>query len=120
MPKCIGYKRSEQFKHASGAGADIEQITRREPADNVDEHCLDFGLIDVERPYPVPVRRVVTEIRGGQFRAMALDRRKPLQIERDRLIVLATGIHQIATEKADSPARTEPIKHPTPLPSTVE
>ena len=97
----VGDPRPEQLEHAAGAGADIEQIARRERADDIGEHRLDFGLVDIERADAVPVRRIVAEIRGGQFRALALDRRQPLQIERDRLVLLAARIHQIAAQRAD-------------------
>ena len=68
----------------------------------------------------MPIRRIFAEIRGGQFRALALDRREPLQIERDRLVILAACIHQIAAQRADRLARAEPIEHPAPLARTVE
>ena len=39
----IGDSRPEQLEHASGAGADIEQIARRERGDNIGERRLDFA-----------------------------------------------------------------------------
>jgi hypothetical protein len=116
----IGDPRPQQFEHASGASADVEQITRRERAGNIGEHCLDIGLIDVERPDSVPVRRIIAEVRRGQFRALAVDRRKPLQIERDRFVLRAACVRQMATQQADGPARAEPVEHPAPLAGTVE
>ena len=116
----VGDPRPEQLEHASGAGADVEQVTRRERADDIGEHRLDFGLIDVERADAMPVRGIVAEIRGGQFGALAFDRREALQIERDRLVLLAACVHQIAAQQADGPARAQPVKDPAPLAGTVE
>ena len=86
--QCIGNSWPKQLEHASGTGADIEQIAWRERGDNIGERGLDFGLIDIQGADSVPIRRIFSKIRGGQFSTLTFDRRKPLQIERDRLVML--------------------------------
>ena len=61
---------------------------------------LDLALVDVERADAVPLRGILAEIGGGALGALALDRREPLQVERDRRIALAAGGHEMPGERA--------------------
>ena len=68
--------------------------------DDLGERRLDFALVDIERADAVPMRGIFAEIGGGEFGALALDRREPLQVERDRRVVLAAGSDQLARQQS--------------------
>src|SRR5258707_11265307 len=79
----LRYPRRQDFQHAAGAGADIEQVARRGCLNNLLQSGFDLALVDVERTNAMPLRRIVAEIRRGQLHALALDHRQPLQVEHD-------------------------------------
>ena len=75
--------RREDFGHAPGAGADVEQMAQRAPVHHRDHRILDLAFGDMARPDRVPFGRMVGEIAFGHRRALGANRGKPARILRD-------------------------------------
>ena len=115
----VGDPRPEQFEHASGAGADVEQVARRERSDDIGEDLL----LRPHRHRASGCGASPRHCRGNTPRpigALAFDRCQPLQVEGNRLVLLVARIRQIAAQQTDGAARAEPVKYPASLAGAVE
>ena len=75
--------RAEQFEHAAGAGAEIEQRAERLVGERRADRCFDRGVGDMQLADAVPLGGMRAEIglrRGGARRA---HRGEPLAVARD-------------------------------------
>ena len=79
--------RAEQFQHAAGAGAEIEQRAERPVGERVADRVLDRLVGDMQLADAVPLRGVRAEVvlRGGGARGP--HRGEPLAVARDRRVV---------------------------------
>jgi hypothetical protein len=63
---------------------------------------------------------IVAEIGAGEVGALPLDRTQSLEIESNCRIGLATGCHELSSQRARRARSAEPVKHPAPLAEAVE
>ena len=70
--ECVLYARRQNFEHATGSGADIEEIARIGRGDDLDERRLDLALIDVKRADAVPPVGIFAEIGAGSSTRLRL------------------------------------------------
>jgi len=68
----------QNFEHAAGTGADVEQIAWIGAVDYIDECGFDLAFVDVELADAMPARCVLAKIGNRQIGAQALDRAQPL------------------------------------------
>ena len=68
----------------------------------------------------MPLHGIFAEIGGRRLGALALDRGKPLQVERDRLVGLAASGDKMPAQRARRAARAEAVEHPAALAKPVE
>jgi hypothetical protein len=107
-------------QHATGAGADIEQVVGLGRSDNLIQRRLDLPLVDIKRTDVVPSRRILAKIGSRDLGALPLDRGQSLQIEADRPVSLAARHDQVPHQGACRAAGAQAIEHPTALAKAVE
>ena len=114
------HPRRQDFEHAPGSSADVEQIARVRRGDEVDKRRLDFALVDIERADSVPLRCVLAKIGGGKIGTLLLDCAQALQIESDGRIIFIAGPDQLTRQRPRRTGLAQAIEDPAAFAEAIE
>ena len=110
----------EQFEHAAGAGAEIEQRTDRAVGERGLDRALDRRVGDMQAADAVPLGGVLAEIglRGGGARGA--HRGEPPAVAHHHRIGRIEPADQRLRDVGDAAALAEPIERPAPLAEAID
>jgi hypothetical protein len=112
--------RPEQFEHAPGAGAEIEQRAYRGLRQGADDCLLDRLVGDVELANAVPLGGVPAEIGLGGAGALRPHRGQPLAIARERRVVGVKAGNELAGKLGGILPLAQAEERPRPFAETLD
>ena len=112
--------RPEQFEHAPGAGAEVEQRVDRDVGQRAADCRLDRFVGDVELADAVPLRGVAAEIglRGGV--ALGAHGGEALAVARERRVTGIETRDQVARQLGGSAALAQAEERPRPFAEALD
>jgi hypothetical protein len=72
IPSARRARGPRQNEHPARAGADVEQVADVRFREKRKEHSFDLGILDMQRPQPIPAFGIFAEVLGGGLGALFL------------------------------------------------
>ncbi len=110
---------AQKPQHASGAGADVEQVADAGLRHHRQERSLDFAIVDMQRADLVPLRGVGAEIGGGGLGAGAAHPLEAVQVAGHRRFVGRDEVDQRAHQPAAAAALGQSKERPGAFAETL-